>query len=137
MMEITYKRADGTFVAVVNGNPYHVISSDPLFAEAQIAGANAPMEPQPVPPTPAEALADERAGMIVSRFQAKAALMQAGLLPSVDVAIAAADGLTQLAWAEVTELRRNSPMIAALATALGLTDTAVDDLFRAAKQIVA
>lgn len=88
-------------------------------------------------PTAAELLATERARMIVSRFQAKAALMAAGLLPSVDAAISAADSITQLAWAEVTELRRNSPMIVALAAAIGLTYTQVDDLFRAAAQIEA
>lgn len=86
---------------------------------------------------PAEALAAERAGMECSRFQAKAALHLAGLLPAVEAAIAQADPVTQLAWAEAVEYRRNSPTILALAGALELTDEQVDDLFRAAMQIEA
>lgn len=85
----------------------------------------------------AEVLAQERATMIASRFQAKAALLGAGHLPAVEAAIAEADALTQLAWAEAVELRRTSPMIAALAAAIGLTDEAVDALFRTAMQIEA
>lgn len=89
------------------------------------------------PPDPADILAAERAGMVVSRFQAKAALMGAGLLTPVEAAIAQSDALTQLAWAEAVELRRTSPMIAAVAQAIGLSDTDVDDLFRAAMLVKA
>ena len=49
-MEILHKRKDGTFVATVNGMPYHIIPEDPLFAKAQIDGVDAPLEalkPQP------------------------------------------------------------------------------------------
>ena len=42
----------------------------------------------------------------VTPFQAKAALLQAGLLDAVLAAIAAAPRITQLAWAEATEFRR-------------------------------
>lgn len=90
-----------------------------------------------VPPDPAETLAAERAGMVCSRFQAKAALHLAGLLPSVEAAIANADPLTQLAWAEAVEYSRHSPAILALAGVLELTDEQVDDLFRTAMQIEA
>ena len=86
---------------------------------------------------PAEALAAERAGMVCSRFQAKAALHLAGLLPQVEAAIANADPLTQLAWAEAVEYSRHSPAILTLAGALELTDEQVDDLFRTAMQIEA
>lgn len=63
MMKVLFRRLDGTFVAEVNGLPYHVVPSDPLFAEAQIAGADAPLEPppptvdlvpEPAVPTPAQ-----------------------------------------------------------------------------------
>lgn len=95
--------------------------------------------PDKVIPTPTgdEILAAERARMICSRFQAKAALLQAGLLPRVDTLMAAADPMAKLAWSEVVEFRRNSPTITALATAAGLTETQVDDLFRAAMGITA
>lgn len=87
----------------------------------------------PIPEVAAAlALASERAGMKVSRLQARVALLQAGLLPQVEAAVAAADPIIQMAWAEAIELRRYSPAILGLASALGLTDTQLDDLFRAA-----
>ena len=72
-------------------------------------------------------------------FQGKAALFQAGLLDDVEalIANAATDTLTKLAWANAVEWKRNSPMITSLATALNMADTQVDDLFKAASQIVA
>jgi hypothetical protein len=75
--------------------------------------------------------------MVVSRFQAKAALAQAGLLTTAQAVVDAADATTQLAWAEVIEFRRNSPTIAALQTAMDLTDAELDTLFRAAALIEA
>lgn len=94
------------------------------------------MKPAPytAPPAP-DLLAIERADMVVSRFQARAALHLAGVLPMVETVLKSADFITQLAWAEAQEFRRNSPTIAALAGGLGLDDKALDDLFRAAKQI--
>lgn len=74
----------------------------------------------------------------VSRFQAKAALSLAGKLAQADAAVAASnDPILQLAWAEATTFKRNSPGIAALAPAIGLDDAALDDLFIAAAGIVA
>lgn len=74
---------------------------------------------------------------VVSRFQARAALHIAGLLVQAEAAVAAADPLAQMAWADAQEFRRNSPTIAALSVAIGLTAEQVDDLFRSAVQIVA
>ena len=99
----------------------------------------APVAPQ-IEPTAeqiAAALQAERASMRVSRFQARAALLAAGLLADVEAAIADAEPLTQLAWAEAVEWKRNSPTIAAIGAALDLTDAQIDDLFRAAAQIEA
>jgi hypothetical protein len=73
----------------------------------------------------------------VSRFQAKAALMQAGLYEQVEAAIAGAnDPLVTLAWNEALSFERGSPTIAGIAQAVGLSDAQVDDLFRAARAIV-
>lgn len=74
---------------------------------------------------------------IVSRFQALAALHIAGLLTSVEAAVAQADTLTQLAWANAQEFRRDSAMLLTLAATLGLTDEQLDNLFIAAAQIEA
>lgn len=50
-MELQYRRPDGSFVALVNGLPYHVIEDDPLFAEAAALAADMgealPFEPAP------------------------------------------------------------------------------------------
>ena len=74
-------------------------------------------------------------GSTISPFQAKAALLQAGLLAQVEALIAQSDDLTKLAWAEAQEFRRDSPLLNQLASALGLTARQVDDLFRAARRI--
>lgn len=70
-------------------------------------------------------------------FQGRVALSDAGLLANVETAIAAADEKTKVAWEYALEWKRNSPMITSLATALNMADTQVDDLFKAASQIVA
>lgn len=85
------------------------------------------------PPPPASVVPHS-----VTRFQARAALMQAGLFDQVTAAVAAAeDPMITLAWAESVELLRNSPTIATLSAALGLTEAEVDALFIAASQISA
>lgn len=72
----------------------------------------------------------------VSRLQARVALLNAGMLQSVEDYIAASgDAMLQLVWAEATEWRRDSPTIAAIAAALELTEDQVDALFRAAGEI--
>lgn len=73
----------------------------------------------------------------VSRFQAKAALLNAGLLSQIEAIIAdpATDAMTKLAWAEAIQFERNSPTVLGLASALGLTDQQLDELFTAAAQI--
>jgi hypothetical protein len=83
----------------------------------------------PAPPTPIP--------QTVSRFQARAALYQAGLLDQVETLMSdpATDMIAKLAWADAQEFKRESPTIKALAAELGLTDTQLDDLFRQAATI--
>lgn len=74
----------------------------------------------------------------VSRFQAKEALRQAGLLDQADAAVAASGNATlQNAWANANTFKRTSPGINALAPAIGLDDAGLDALFTAAAGIVA
>lgn len=74
----------------------------------------------------------------VSRFQAKEALRQAGLLDQADAAVAASGNATlQNAWANANTFKRSSPGINALAPAIGLDDAGLDALFIAAAGIVA
>ncbi|MGZ5053313.1 MAG: hypothetical protein ACXWAT_00060 [Methylobacter sp.] len=73
----------------------------------------------------------------VSRFQALAALTNAGLYTAAQNAVTSAGGLTLLAWNNAISFERNSPTIASLATALGLTSAQLDALFIAAAKITA
>jgi len=74
---------------------------------------------------------------VVTRFQARAALLNAGLLDDAAAAVAQADAFTQLVWNEASEWRRDNQRLIALATAIGLTSGQIDDLFRAAADITA
>lgn len=77
--------------------------------------------------------------VVVSRFQAKAALLGAGLLDAVEALMAnpATPAIARLAWAEALEFRRDSPTLAAMASALALTDEQLDDLFVEAAKVSA
>jgi len=73
----------------------------------------------------------------VTRFQALAALHNAGLLDGVKALMAdpATDPITVLAWDNGQTFNRNSSTIISVGTALGLTSTDLDNLFIAAAQI--
>ena len=75
----------------------------------------------------------------VSRFQGLAALHIAGLLEQVEAIIAnpATDPIVRLAWSNVQEFHRQSPMVATFATELEWTDDQIDDLFIMASGIEA
>lgn len=79
----------------------------------------------PPPPVPAE----------VSRFQARSQFEIMGVLGDVEDFVASADPLVQIAWSDAQVFRRDSPNIAAIAAAIGLTDVEVDDLFIKASSI--
>ena len=78
---------------------------------------------------------------VVSRFQAKAALLQMGLLDQVENLMAGMDPMTRLAWTEAVEFRRSSPLLNSLAPYLTwpdgtpLTEPDLDDLFNLAQTI--
>ena len=131
-MTIQYRRLDGTFVALVNGLPYHVTQTDPLFSAAQIAGGSAPLQPAPVLPF-VPTLADRRA----SAFQSKRAFLLAVMAESVltpDDAVFAAQGgwptsfdaflagmnsadraRAKISWAGASEIYYSDPLLQALA----------------------
>jgi hypothetical protein len=72
----------------------------------------------------------------VSPRQARTALRAAGLLSAVNAAVAAAGEQAQIDWDYALEVRRDNPLIASMAAGLNLTSEQVDDLFRAAAQVV-
>ncbi len=77
----------------------------------------------------------------VSRLQAKAALLQMGLLDQVETLVGALDQMTRLAWSEATTFQRDSPLLISLAAYLtwpdgqGLTKADLDALFDLAETI--
>jgi hypothetical protein len=80
-----------------------------------------PPRPAPVP-------------QVVTMRQARLALLGAGLLDSVDAALAAIQDATerraaQITWEYAQEVRRNDPMVITLGDAFGLTEAQKDELF--------
>ena len=78
---------------------------------------------------------------VVTRRQAKIALIQAGLLDVVEAAIAAIPDETerriaQVDWADAQEVRRDWPLLVQMAAQIGLTPEQVDNLFRQAATII-
>lgn len=87
------------------------------------------------------AITDEerREDMIVSPRQARLALNAAGLLVSVDAAIAAMDEpektIVSLEWEYATEIQRLSSWVISMGVALGLGEDELDNLFVVAKDL--
>jgi hypothetical protein len=79
--------------------------------------------PEPGPPS------------IVSMRQARLALLQAGLLATVDAAIAAGGQADQITWEYATEVDRNSALVFNMVAALNLTSQQLDDLFTLAASL--
>jgi len=78
--------------------------------------------------------------MTASRFQAKAAMDDAGLLDQVEDYMAGENvpSRVKLAWQESTSFRRRgSNMVNQIASELGLSEQEMDDLFIAAQDIEA
>ena len=73
----------------------------------------------------------------VTRFQARAALYQSGLLEAVEAEIAKPETamMLKLAWQDAQTFKRESQFVAGMAQALGLSAQQLDDLFTAASAI--
>lgn len=65
----------------------------------------------------------------VTDLQARLALIAVGKLAAVEAAVAAADDATKAWFDRALTWRRDSPIIAALAPALGLSDADLDAFF--------
>jgi hypothetical protein len=113
---------NGHYAQWVNGTWAYYVNPDPDAPEDE---------------APEQTLEEWRTAMVVSAFQAKAALYNIGKLELAQQVVEQAGGLVKLAWDEAVEFRRLSPSILQLAPALSLTDTDLDDLFRDAEVIVA
>lgn len=68
----------------------------------------------------------------VTPWQMRRALNQLGLRAMVEAAVAAGDQDARDGWEFALEIRRDNPLLAGMAQALGMTDGQLDDLFRLA-----
>ena len=80
----------------------------------------------------AEVLAESRKQIAVTMRQARLALLQKGLLSSVDAAIAGlpeGKEAAEIQWEYGSEVQRLSPLVVGLMPALGMSEEEIDDLF--------
>lgn len=114
--------ADGAFLGADNRNPAW------LEYQAWLVEGNTPQPADP-PPVPS----------VVDMAQARLALLQAGLYDAVQAAVAglpgAAGDAARIEWEFRATVRRDSPLVASLAGALGLTSQQLDDLFTLASTL--
>lgn len=87
------------------------------------------------PPTPPEPVPSS-----ISRRQAKQQLLIDNLLsnvqPTIDAITDAKERqMVQIYWDDSQEFQRDHPQLIALATAMGLNETQLDDMFKAASQL--
>lgn len=68
----------------------------------------------------------------VTPWQMRRALNQLGLRAMVEAAVAAGDQDAKDGWDYALEIRRDNPLLAGMAQALGMTGAQLDDLFRLA-----
>ena len=73
---------------------------------------------------------------IISRFQAKAVLLQMELLDDVETLMTSASPIVKLAWENAIEFNRQSPSLLAMSSALGLSSEQLDALFIEASKVV-
>jgi len=86
--------------------------------------------PPPDPPVMPEPVPE-----VISRFQAKVALLQMGLLAAAEAHVLGESTLAAMAWEDVNEFRRDSPLVNHIAPELGLDAEGLDNLFRLAATI--
>lgn len=111
---------DYALVRLADNARARIPASDPLYAVA----LELPEEAiPPVVPTR------------VTNAQARAALRAAGLIATVEAAIAAADPVVADAWNHSPYISRASTLVSTLGTALGLDAGEIDALFIAAAQV--
>ena len=76
---------------------------------------------------------------VVTMRQARLALLSAGLLAQVNTAVANMPGAegdaARIEWEYAQEVRRDSPLVAALSAALGLSEETLDNLFKVAARL--
>ena len=124
-MSITFER-DGSVTLRDNSDPSRNAMIAPGASAADQVGQIAAFFAGVIAPVPDA----------VTNYQARAALIAAGLFDKADAAVrASGDPKAVQAWDYANNFYRSSPFIAKLGGDLGLADSQIDDLFRAAAAI--
>ncbi len=110
---------------------WHARDMDPAFAASQVF----PAEPSRAYALPPAAPSEPAVPAVVAAWKGKAVLAAMGLLEAAEAAVAAAGGVTAIAWRDAAEWERGSEMLATMAAVLGLSADQVDELFRQASAI--
>lgn len=156
VMRLLFKRTDGTFVAEVNGLPYHVTPDEPdayvmALAVAAQMGDGLSFEVQPPEPTEAELLAAERGRMVLTRLQFALQSLADGVMTAAEteafvgprvvpqIGEDAILMISDLALRQVARVRligferleRTDPFLVPFQAAVQWTDERVDEFFRA------
>lgn len=149
-MDLQYRRPDGSFVATINGHPYHVVEDHPLFeaaaAEAVELGDDLPFEPAPEPfELPLGAISDRQFAQqlavrgTITEAEALAWAARGDLPEAMETAIAALpEGdrfAARMLLSSATAYERAHPLVTVLGGLLGYDAAAIDDLWRAAAQL--
>lgn len=124
-------RAIGVYRVVADAVPAgKVVIGASLVLDGDIVRRVWTLQDAPPPPPP-------QVPGSVTRYQLKAALRDAGKLAAALAAVDGSNDATKLAWAEADRFKRSSTRLNNLATAIGMTQADLDDLFFAAVQIEA
>jgi hypothetical protein len=114
---------DGNGTPITVPGSYSVTNANVSMPSWGSGFTDPPAPPAPVPQS-------------VTPYQARVALLGAGLLDAVNAAVEQAGGATKIAWEYATGIERGSPFIAAMQGGLGLSSAQVDALFIAAAQVI-
>jgi hypothetical protein len=123
--------SDGVVVNVVEAWPEQADAAWVASDKANIGWLFDGEEFREPPPLPAPVPAS------VTRRQAREALLNVGLLDDVEMIIGSIEDATErkraeIYWLDSVAFERANPMLAQIASAVGLTEAEIDDLFRQA-----
>lgn len=110
---------NGQFASLVGTNETHSITTSPIYL-AWLAEGNTPL-PADIPPAEIP---------VITMRQARLALLDAGLLATVDGYISGQlDDAIKIYWDYSTEVHRDNPLVNQILTALGKSSADIDNLF--------